>query len=194
MSRIKNISGVAWLVIGVCVTALVMPTAAFAADTLVKIVGSPSGNKADVSSAGQLLTAAATPANYYSPGDIILTTSGIAIATPPSGDGLVVTSVEVDVFGDPTPGPGNLVEVYLGNSSCLNVIGPYVHAVNPGSVGETDLQFNPGLAVPSGDALCADNGDGVQAEATAIGYTAPAASVPTAPAASGTSAQLPQQK
>ena len=35
------------------------------------------------------------------------------------------------------------------------VVGSYVEYVTPHSIGETGIPFNPGLAIPAWDALCA---------------------------------------
>ncbi|MBV8462850.1 MAG: hypothetical protein JO368_06130 [Acidimicrobiales bacterium] len=178
MSKLKTMPGVAWLVIGVCVTALVMPTAAFAAGAL-KFTGieGTSSNKADVSSVGQVLTAAASPANYYTEANVALIGGAQVVGAPPSGDGLIVTSIQTDVFQDPTPGVAQNVDFYIGNTSC-SFVGPFSKFLNPAGIGEIDLQFNPGLVVPNGDALCAIPSGSVLAEANAVGYTAPSSEVP----------------
>jgi hypothetical protein len=181
MSKFKNMPGVAWFVIGVCVTALVMPTAAFAAGAL-KFTGieGTSGNKADVSPSGQILSAAASPANYYGSADVVVGSSDyVAIASPPSGDALVVTSIDDDVYADPSPGAGQFDTFLIGSSSCSANEGIYDHALNPPTVGNIAVAFNPGLVVPSGDALCGLGGGSVEGEADVIGYTVPAADAPS---------------
>ena len=65
MSRFKNVPGVAWLLIGVCGTALVVPSAAFAAGALTFTgIEGKNTNKADATSANQLMTSAASPGSF----------------------------------------------------------------------------------------------------------------------------------
>ena len=63
--RLKKVPRSAWLVVGVCIAAIVMPTAAVASVLTFTGIKGTSGNKADVSTAGQVLTAPATPSNCY---------------------------------------------------------------------------------------------------------------------------------
>jgi hypothetical protein len=66
MSKLKNMSRAGWIVVGLVAALVLVPTAAVAATaTLVKIQGT-SGNKADVTGAGQLLTTTAQPQNLFS--------------------------------------------------------------------------------------------------------------------------------
>ena len=52
MSRLKSMPRFAWLVIGVCVTALVLPSAAYASGALTFVgIKGTSTNKADVTAA-----------------------------------------------------------------------------------------------------------------------------------------------
>jgi hypothetical protein len=63
MSRIKNLSRGGWIVVGMVVTLILVPTAAYAF-TYTGIIGS-SGNKADVVPGGQLLTAGNLPSDSF---------------------------------------------------------------------------------------------------------------------------------
>jgi len=69
MSKIRNMPRIAWLIIGVPLTMLVVPTTADAAGAL-KFTGieGTSTNKADMSPAGQLLTASADPGQFFQHG------------------------------------------------------------------------------------------------------------------------------
>ena len=100
MSKFKNIPGLVWLVIGVLVTLLVIPTTAYAAGAL-KFVGieGTSTNKADVSPAGQLLTTEANPTMFRT---YIDDTTGVpsfgcsaVTTTLPTGDALDLRDVSV---------------------------------------------------------------------------------------------------
>ena len=96
MSKLKNMPGAAWLVIGVCVTALALPSAAYAAGAL-KFTGiegtngtTASLNRVGVSSAGQVLTSEAdatslefgdVPVNTPATQSVTLTSTGTAPVT-----------------------------------------------------------------------------------------------------------------
>jgi hypothetical protein len=173
--RLKKVPRSAWLVVGVCITAVVMPTAAVATALTYTGIKGTSGNKADVSTASQLLTAPATPANYFSNADTAVVPTEKPIATPPPGDGLVVTSVNLSVFSTPTPG-SSVVTFDIEPSGCGGFVGPFQHGVYPSSIGPTEVTFNPGLVIPNGDALCAEGNVGAYVDA--IGYTGSSAAIP----------------
>jgi hypothetical protein len=68
MSRLKNMPRGGWIVVGIVIAVIAVPTAAVAATaTLVKIKGT-SGTKADVSPANQLLTTEADPSSLVNVG------------------------------------------------------------------------------------------------------------------------------
>jgi hypothetical protein len=117
---------------------------------------------------------AAPSAYLHSVKFAITSTSGcVAIAQPPANKAMVVREVKVDVFNDPSPGPSQNVEIFSG-TGCNTFVGD----VNPATVGETVLPFDPGLAVPAGSGLSAAAGGGVQAEAYVDAYQVPASAVP----------------
>ena len=177
LNRLKKTPRSAWLVVGVCITAIVMPTAAVASVLTFTGIKGTSGNKADVSTASQLLTAPATPANYFANADQnVSSASFVAVATPPAGDGLVVTSVNNSVYSVTSPGSSYL-NFAIGGNNCTTVGGSFQHGVYPSSVGSSEITFNPGIVIPSGDELCAE-ASGVGAYVETIGYTGTAAAIP----------------
>ncbi len=178
LNRLKNTPRSAWLVVGVCITAIVMPTAAVASVLTFTGIKGTSGNKADVSTAGQLLSAPATPANYFANFDQGVTSStAVPIATPPAGDGLVVTSVNISAYAVTTPGSSYL-NITVGPSGCSGaLLGTFQHGVYPSSIGATELTFNPGIVIPSGDVLCAAD-YGVAAYVNSVGYSGSSAAIP----------------
>ena len=176
IKRLKNTPRLAWMVVGGCVVALVIPSAAVASGLIYNGIKGPSGNKADVTTASQLLTAPATPSNYFAGADQAVTNlTPVVIATPPAGDGLVVTSVNVSVFGAVTPGT-SFVNFDIETSGCTGYVGPFQHGIYPSSIGSSELTFNPGVVVPSGDSLSA--GSNVGAYVEAIGYTGSSVAIP----------------
>ncbi len=161
---------------------MLVPTVAVAATTVVSIKGNPSGNKADVSPAGQLLTTTADPSSFFQSASQDLSGSSTFVATPPAGLALVVTSIHVDVYADPSPGSGEYVDFIIESETCSGAcIGEYAQVINPGSVGEVDVPLEPGLGIPAGDALCGDVAGSVNAEASVSGYTVPSSSVTSGP-------------
>ncbi len=183
MSRIKNISRAGWIVTGVVVALVLVPTVAVAASTVVNIKGSPSGNKADVTGAGQLLTAMANPNSFFQSPSQNVTTSLAPVATPPTGLALVVTTIHIDVYSDPSPGAGQYVVfvVETGTTCSGSMVGTFHPSINPGAIGPIDVPLEPGLGIPAGDALCGISGGSVGAVASVSGYTVPSSSVTSGP-------------
>ena len=188
MSKIKNMPGVAWLVIGVCVTALVLPSAAFAAGAL-KFTGiegpsiSPSGGTTNtavgVTSSGQLKVSAADPNNFYASNSVgffgSAGGSNVPIASPPSGDALVIQTIHVDVRGAIAP---SFVSLYVLKGSCISGGGSFVDNVDFASPeGMVPLAYEPGFTIPAGSLLCASSSSG-ETFIQAYGYSVPAADAP----------------
>lgn len=126
MSRFKNMPGVAWLVIGVCVTALALPSAAYASGAL-KFTGvqGTSGNQADVTPGGQLLTAQNNPAdsfaslitgvngNHQPPMTNVTSTGGCTAFGDmdlAASQTALITSIQINVYGPPTSNSTIFVE------------------------------------------------------------------------------------
>jgi hypothetical protein len=181
MSKFKNIPGLVWLVIGVLVTLLVIPTTAYAAGAL-KYVGieGTSTNKADVSPAGQLLTTEAGADSLFDSGarNINNGSNGAPMYAPPQHSAGILMSIHLDVYGD--AGAGNAGESFYIGPSC-NTEDFLVDSVNPTTVGTVILPCSPGVVIPAGDELCAISTGSIASLASANGYTVPAADAPTVP-------------
>jgi hypothetical protein len=177
IKRLKNTPRLAWMVVGGCIVALVIPSAAVASGLIYNGIKGPSGNKADVTTASQLLTAPASPANYYAGADVnLVATNGADVASPPAGDGLVVTSINLSVYSVSSPGSSN-ANFFVGPSGCASFVGPFQHGVYPNGIGSSEITFNPGIVIPNGDVLCgAESGVGAYAEAT--GYVGSSTAIP----------------
>lgn len=195
LSRIKNLKGGWGFVAGMVVTLLLVPTVAVAATGGTIIKGSPSGNKADVSKANQLLTTTAQPANLFSSYvdlgavGVNQVTSG-AVLKPPSGSALIVDhiSANVNLWGG-SPGYDTYA-FYVGTANCSTEVTTanqtFVAEYDPNAVSytsETDLA--PGVPVPAGDALCMQlttqtHNDSFYVFADATASVVPAGSVPSA--------------
>jgi hypothetical protein len=187
MSRLKRMPGIAWLVIGAAMTALLLPTAAYAGGALTfKGVEGTSGNKADVTSAGQLQVSDAGPAAAYISTQTQIEpsnpTTWAPIAAPVAGKGLMVTSIHVSTYADPTPqANGGYVPIYIGvnvGSNCAGGNAEEVENVIPATTGVTVLPFQPGIPIPSTDSLCAESQSfGPSAQITVVGYSVSAGAI-----------------
>ena len=178
---------VAWLVIGVCITALVMPTAAFASGALTWTgIEGQNKLKADVTASGQLMTSPADVTSAFN-SPLFGFNSGvglIGIYAPPSGEAAVITSIHVDMANV----SGSDADVILdtgagsGSESSCSFTGN-VDEVDTSTDGTTVLPFSPGYVLPAGQSLCGAVGGNAEAIVSANGYLIPAADAPPSPQA-----------
>jgi hypothetical protein len=115
--------------------------------------------------------------------------STTAFATPPAGKALIIRSIQVDVFNDPTPGEGQHMHVYA-DATCSTPVAD----VNPPGIGVTVLPFDRGVAIRAGSGMSASVGGKVGAEIFVDGYTVPASAVPAAAHVHVKGAQKQQQR
>ena len=188
MSKIKNISRAGWLVAGILAALLLIPTTAVAVTTVTMTIirGGTASGEASVTGAHQLLTTTASPNQYVNTHSVTVantTLTAVPVASPPSRHGLIVTIIHIDTYADPNPGPETFIDFFIesGTACSGKAVGTYDEFVNPPSPGETDIPFDPGLAVPAGDALCAVPTDGADAKISVTGYTVPSSAVPAMP-------------
>ena len=90
---------------------------------------------------------------------------------------MIVREVRVDVFADPSPGPDEDLTIYRDDSCARQVAD-----VNPATVGETVLPFDPGLGIPASSGISARAAGSVEAEAYVDAYSVSSSSVPATPA------------
>jgi hypothetical protein len=185
MHRIKNMSRGGWIVVGIVVAMMLVPSGVAVAAAL-KYTGieGTSGNKADVTPAGELQVAAASPSAFFQNAFVGVSSSAIEnVGAPPASLALVVTTIHIDTFVDPSPGSGQniLFLISTGTSCSGSEVGSYIEYLNPGGIGETDIPMAPGLGIPEGDSLCAEAGGSVVAEVSVSGFTVPAAAVSSGP-------------
>ena len=188
MSKIKNISRTGWLVAGIIAALLLVPTTAVAVSTatMTIIKGGSASGEASVTAAHQLLSTTVNPKAYVNTGTAEITSglNGYAIiASPPSGDALIVTTIHIDTFYDPAPETNQYLLFFIAPSTTCagSIVDPYQTIVTPSSIGETDIPFTPGLAIPAGDALCAEATNNIEGYGSATGYTVPSGEVPAGP-------------
>lgn len=187
MSKIKNISRTGWLVAGIIAALLLVPTTAVAVSTatMTIIKGGSASGEAGVTEAHQLLSTTVNPKAYVNtgPSEIINVNGYAIIASPPSGDALIVTTIHIDTFDDPAPETNQYLLFFIADSTTCagSIVGSYRTIVTPSSIGETDIPFTPGLAIPAGDALCAEATNNIEGYGSATGYTVPSGEVPAGP-------------
>jgi hypothetical protein len=160
--------------------AIAIAGSALAAATAVNIADPTKPARiAHVDAGGKLAVEQAAPADFYHAATFATdnTTGCVVIATPPVGKALIVRQVRVNVFSDPAPGADNNVAIYA-DSTCTSEVGD----VNPATVGQTTISFDPGLAIPAGSAVSASIPPhaSVRAEEYVDGYTIVSTAVPGA--------------
>jgi hypothetical protein len=208
MSKISNISRTGWLVVGIVAALLLVPATAVAVTATATIIqggtaadqasvtahrlqtndeikGYSGNNFAAVTYDGQLLTTTTDPSTFVNNTAIEVDggTGYQPVFTAPTGNAVVVTTIHLDTASDPTPGPTeNIVFTVQPGTGCpgSSRVGDYSELVSPGSLGETDIPFNPGLAIPTGDALCAKS-SGPIVDLSVTGYLVSSIAVPPDP-------------
>jgi hypothetical protein len=203
MSRVKNISRSGWFVVGMIAALLLVPTAAAAVTSSVIIKGGTSagqagvtaahqlqtnselqgtsGNQADVTPAGQLQVAQTAPSTFIQSTPVRLSGFGVfPLGSPPAGTALVMTELHVDTIGTPTA--ELQIEVNTSPSCSGNLVGSFTQFLDASSGGETDIPLDPGVAIPSGDSLCAVvHNTGFTGDVYFSAYTVPSAAVSATP-------------
>jgi hypothetical protein len=118
------------------------------------------------------------PSTYFHAANYDVDTGSgcVVLATPPAGKALIIRDVRVDAWKDPTPGQGQYVGIFA-NASCNY---PDVAEVNPATVGQTMVPFDPGLAIPNGSSLSVLVGGSVGVAVYVDGYQVPSAVAPEA--------------
>jgi hypothetical protein len=180
-------------------------TALAATATVVNIADPTTPSRiAHVTSSGQLQTSGSTsvtntvstelaaPNTYVHRAVFDLTTSSNCdeIAAPPSGKAMIVREVRINVDEDPSPGSGQDIAIY-DSADCSG--STEVADVNPPTVGETIVPFDPGLGVPANSVLSADVGGSVAAQVYTDGYSVASSQVP-ATGVTATGSEAPQQQ
>jgi hypothetical protein len=175
-------------ILGATAVFIALGGTAFAAGATVVNIADPTtpANVAKVDASGKLQTSGsvtntvntqqAAPSAYLHTATVSLTASRgcVTFATPPSGKAMVLREVRIDVFSVTSTGAGQNVLIYTG----VNCDGFLVGDVNPATVGETVLPFDPGLGIKAGSGLSGFADGTVQAEAYTDGYSVPSAAVP----------------
>jgi hypothetical protein len=168
------------MVVAVAALVAVLGGTAYASSSTGNGRSRPATATANVTSGG------VAPNAFYHQSTTILG-SCTPIATAPAKKGLVVTDVELNIYADPSPGPGNNVLLSTG-AGCTTLVGD----VNPASIGETDFSFGPGLALAAGQSLYASQELQVAGETYVNGYTVASSEVTATPTMAGHPGVPPQ--
>jgi hypothetical protein len=175
MTWTKKISRPVWIVLGVIVGLLLVPTVAIASSFVV-IAGANHQN-VNATADSQLLTTQAAPSSYEVAAIGKADTDG-CFRVPSSltkSNAFILTNAAVDVWSLTGSGPYINASIYNGPACGVkNLIGDD----NPSTVGVTSLSFGPGFAVAKGKQLSVDFAGTISAEIYLYGYKVPAADVP----------------
>jgi hypothetical protein len=98
---------------------------------------------------------------------------------------MVVREVRIDVFSVTSPGPDRDVLVFR-DKTCTSPVAD----VNPATVGETVMPFDPGLGISANSGLSARLSGAVEAEVYTDAYSVSSGAVPSAAA----SPAIPEQQ
>jgi hypothetical protein len=204
VSKIKNISRLGWVIVGLVAAMLLVPTMAVAATVAYNGIEGTNGttttqNKALVTSAGQLLTTGVEPTKYVEYlgyGDTADGNSGgfqcETASTIPSGKAFVAQQINVTVFEVDSPiAYSNPSGVYGGSyfivrsdssGNAGSCEGPSMAdgEAPGGTVGNVAIPLVPGYVVPSGYAIDVYT-QGLSADIWINGYLVPSADAPPTP-------------
>jgi len=181
VSKIKNISRAGWVVVGVVATVLLVPTMAVAATVAYNGIEGTNGttttqNKAEVTSAGQLLANEANPSSFVTVLNSANCSAG-GIYKIPSGKALIITGAN---FYNSASSAGTDTELDLEAGPSSSPCGVLLAASTTIEQDSTDNQvFQPGIAVPAGDAIGMASFNNL-GTAEFYGYLVPAGAVPSA--------------
>lgn len=200
MSRVKNMSRGGWIVVGILVAMLLVPSGVAAARTAYQGIIGTSGNKADVTPAQQLLTTEASPTKYEDYEAGVASAVGrydcTSVSGPiPAGEAFVAQQVDLDIDLADSPagysgGPngGHVSEseftLYAETPSVGCGYGSSIMSgeAPDGNVGNVTIPFVPGVIVPSGYSIDISV-FGMDAAIYVTGYVVPSADAPSTPQA-----------
>ena len=165
------------------ILAVAAPTAAYGF-TLghTAITDATSKATASVTPAGNLQVAVAAPSAFVQTGSVAVvpSTNDVLVANASATTAMVISTIHIGTFADPTPGSGQFVSLsdWRGANCSGSPTGTYFQYVTPGGIGETDIPLDPGLGVPAGGSFCAQTTGSLKVDISVSGYSAPAGSVP----------------
>lgn len=175
------------IIIVAVVVMMLLPVGAWALSASNVIVSDAnSGAHATVNAAGALTVNVASPKTFFMnstlPEQHVSAGLYTPVAVAPPNHALVITSVAIDILKVTTPDQVRNVGVAVSktDATCNSVVLPNGDPpilFNPADRGAIDYQFQPGIPIPSGRALCARAGGAISdflSDVSAFGYTVPA--------------------
>jgi hypothetical protein len=182
LSRIKNISRPAWVVIGVIAALLLVPTAAVAVASNVIVKGGTGPGQAGVTTAHQLLATEASPSTLFTAEAQVGSVSSVFIKPLVIANGSDEVVTQLNVTNSQLTSTGqNEVFVWLFSgtgSTCGGTLLSQALFDLTTNLGSDPYTFPSGIPVPNGDELCVDEHFSIAtADVTASGYGLPSGSV-----------------
>jgi hypothetical protein len=174
------------LTVMVCVIAVValFPVGAWALAFSNVAITDPGGvNQAKVSAAGNLNVTGSVTANNAAATNLYQRTgfpnfgSYAPVAAPPANKALVVTSLNVDVYGS----GAMAVTLYVSatDGSCAALSSALVGLFDSAAIGVTSIPIPSGLVIPANRALCArSSAPAINAAVMTFGYLVAASAAP----------------
>jgi hypothetical protein len=171
----------------VIVAAVAFPVGAWAvvSGSNVFVTDATSGSRAAVSTSGAVSVAGGVTANNASPKNLfrhwgIPSAAYTNVGAPPAGKALVVTSIVIDTYSDPTPNSSAALSFVVSSmdATCAHQVQALITDVNPSGFGMTTIPFPSGVVIPAGRALCSAKTASIGVEIGVYGYLVAASAAP----------------
>jgi hypothetical protein len=178
MKWLMRLSRSGWFVAGALAALVVVPAGAAAATIGVTELAGTSGQRAEVTRAGQLDTAQAPPSSFVTRlggADLTSASQSKCVTFPVISSTKAVVIRQFTVTASSVPGTLGSVLLYEGpNCQPSQVIDQLSYA----TPGITNLPIDPGIALPKAGTISVSI-DGIAALVALFGYTVPASDVPS---------------
>jgi hypothetical protein len=177
LPKVGRLSRGASMLLGFALAALLLPSVATAATSLVTIANATHSHKAGVTGASQLLVAKANPSSAVVVFGFTSCASG-GIYKVPAGKALIITGVSFH-NGGANPATYNDLDLYVGHASTPCSGAKFVAAsLRTEQYGNEYQAYDPGIPVPAGSALGL-TGFNETGSVHVYGYLVPASTVPS---------------
>jgi hypothetical protein len=184
MSRLRNLAPSGWVTVGLVIGAIILPTAALAAFSDVRIVGTNGSTQAQVTPANQLRVAEIDPFRITMFTFDPILSNNCQSQNVPAGSSFMLKQAVIDAYEVNQPTTPLSVFVYAAKG-CPGT--GAVGSVTPATTGTTTIPFEPGIPIKSGEGVSVYVQGTASGTVTArihlLGYTMPASAVPASAAA-----------
>lgn len=195
------------IIVSLIIGVVLLPSAVWAVDSFTNVaiqdpvsgykVGVTSSRKALVSDGSGSMTVDGTVSAREMPYNLLqhwagfpTSTSGCTpIATPDAGKALVIKTLHIDTWENPSPGSLEYLTFTYGPASdpCVNLLDD----INPSGIGQDALDFSAGVALPAGNVLAAFVTGSLKTEVYAFGFQITGSTAPAAGVAATSDSPLP---